>query len=152
MLIKADDFAWETIHPTGKRIISILNRFQLLSGPEISWHGTGSVHTAKYPPGLLLSITWESTNWYSCAGQYAKKWEIKMQGLCLCAALLAIGGVILCRECKQERKQSAPTFFSSYLMVWLGMENFTWQYGKSTGSCPAGTAKGTEICLSIFML
>lgn len=147
MLIKADDFAWETTHPTGKRIISILNWFRLLPGPEMSWHSTVSIHTAKHPPGLLLGITCESTNGYSCAGECAKKWEIKVYGLCLCTgtALPAIGGVNLyCVDSKQERKQSAPTFCSSYLMVWLGMENFTWQYGKPTGPCPAGTAKRTE--------
>lgn len=148
ILIKADDFAWETIHPTGKRIISILNWFRLLSGPEMSWHGTVCIHTAKHPPGWLLSITWESADRYSCAGEYAKKWEIKVQGLCLSTGttLPAIGGVNLYCVDSVNRKESSqhPLFCSSHLMVWLGMENFTWQCGKPTGFCPAGTAKGTE--------
>lgn len=105
----------ETTHPTGKRIISILNWFRLLSGPEMSWHSTASIHTAKHPPGLLLSITWESTNGYSCARECAKKWEIKVHGLCLCTGTTfpAIGGVNLyCVDSVNRKEGSQHPLFA----------------------------------------
>lgn len=84
ILIKADDFAWETTHPTGERMISILNWFRLLSGPEMSWHSTVSIHTAKHPPGLLLSTTWRVQTGTAVLGSMLKNGKSKGRA-CACA-------------------------------------------------------------------